>query len=279
MILDGKLLAKKIKEDLKNKIEASGKKVSLAVILVGEDPASCIYVRNKTNDCNEIGINSLEYKLPATTKQEELMALIDKLNKDNSVHGILVQFPLPKGLDESAVVKAISPEKDVDGFSKINVGGVLMNDSDCFVSCTPAGALELIKSSGIEITGKNAVVVGRSNNVGKPMALLLLNEGATVTVCHSKTQNLAEITKNADILVCAVGKAHMITKDMVKDGAVVIDIGISRIDGKQVGDVDYENVSKIASHITPVPGGVGPMTIAMLLENTYLCALRCVDEL
>lgn len=272
MILDGKLLAKKIKEDLKNKIEASGKKVSLAVILVGEDPASCIYVRNKTNDCNEIGINSLEYKLPATTKQEELMALIDKLNKDNSVHGILVQFPLPKGLDESAVVKAISPEKDVDGFSKINVGGVLMNDSDCFVSCTPAGALELIKSSGIEITGKNAVVVGRSNNVGKPMALLLLNEGATVTVCHSKTPNLAEITKNADILVCAVGKAHMITKDMVKDGAVVIDIGISRIDGKQVGDVDFENVSKVAYAITPNPGGTGPMTRAMLMFNTVKAA-------
>ncbi len=272
MILDGKLLAKKIKDDLKNKIEASGKTVSLAVILVGEDPASCIYVRNKTNDCNEIGINSLEYKLPATTKQEELMSLIDKLNNDYSVHGILVQFPLPKGLDEGAVVKAISPEKDVDGFSKINVGGVLMNDSDCFVSCTPAGALELIKSSGIEITGKNAVVVGRSNNVGKPMALLLLNEGATVTVCHSKTQNLSEITKNADILVCAVGKAHMITKDMVKEGAVVIDIGISRIDGKQVGDVDFENVFKVAYAITPNPGGTGPMTRAMLMFNTVKAA-------
>lgn len=272
MILDGKALAKSIKDELKNKIIASKKQVSLAVILVGEDPASCIYVRNKTNDCNEIGIKSLEYKLPATTTQEELMALIDKLNKDDSVHGILVQFPLPKGLDESAVVKAISPQKDVDGFSKINVGGVLMNDKDCFVSCTPAGALELIKSSGIEITGKNAVVVGRSNNVGKPMALLLLNEGATVTVCHSKTQNLAEITKNADILVCAVGKAHMIKKDMVKPGAVVIDIGISRIDGKQVGDVDFENVSKIAYAITPNPGGTGPMTRAMLMYNTVKAA-------
>lgn len=272
MILDGKALAKSIKDELKNKIIASKKEVSLAVILVGEDPASCIYVKNKTNDCNEIGIKSLEYKLPATTTQEELMALIDKLNKDASVHGILVQFPLPKGLDESAVVKAISPKKDVDGFSKINVGGVLMNDKDCFVSCTPAGALALIKSSGIEITGKNAVVVGRSNNVGKPMALLLLNEGATVTVCHSKTQNLAEITKNADILVCAVGKAHMITKDMVKTGAVVIDIGISRIDGKQVGDVDFENVSKTAYAITPNPGGTGPMTRAMLMYNTVKAA-------
>lgn len=272
MLLDGKALSKAIKEDLKEKIQKADKKVKLAVILVGEDPASCIYVRNKTNDCHEVGIESLEYKLPETTTQEELMTLIDKLNKDDNVHGILVQFPLPNGLDETAVVRAISPEKDVDGFSKINVGGVLMNDKDCFVSCTPAGALELIKSSGIEITGKNAVVVGRSNNVGKPMALLLLNEGATVTVCHSKTQNLPEITKKADILVCAVGKAHMITADMVKEGAVVIDIGISRIDGKQVGDVDFENVSKKAFAVTPNPGGTGPMTRAMLMYNTVKAA-------
>lgn len=272
MILDGKLLAKSIKEELKEKIKAAGREVALAVILVGEDPASCIYVRNKTNDCHEVGIKSLEYKLPATTKQEELMELIDKLNKDDSVHGILVQFPLPEGLDEGAVVRAISPQKDVDGFSKINIGGVLMNDKDCFVSCTPAGALELIKSSGINITGKNAVVVGRSNNVGKPMALLLLNEGATVTVCHSKTQDLPSITKEADILVCAVGKAHMITKDMVKEGAVVIDIGISRIDGKQVGDVDFENVQEKAFAITPNPGGTGPMTRAMLMYNTVKAA-------
>lgn len=272
MILDGKVLAKKIKENLKDVIAKSGKKVSLAVVLVGEDPASCIYVRNKTNDCREVGIESLEYKLPETTTQEELMSLIDKLNNDDSVHGILVQFPLPKGLDEAEVVKTILPEKDVDGFSKINIGGVLMNDKECFVSCTPAGALELIKSSGIEITGKNAVVIGRSNNVGKPMALLLLNEGATVTVCHSKTQNLSQITQNADILVCAVGKAHMITADMVKDGAVVIDIGISRIDGKQVGDVDFENVKEKAFAITPNPGGTGPMTRAMLMYNTVKAA-------
>lgn len=272
MILDGKILAKSIKENLKEKIEKSNKKVALAVILVGEDPASCIYVRNKTNDCHEVGIESLEYKLPETTTQEELMSLIDKLNNDNNVHGILVQFPLPKGLDEGAVVRAISPDKDVDGFSKINIGGVLMNDPDCFVSCTPAGALELIKSSGIEITGKNAVVVGRSNNVGKPMALLLLNEGATVTICHSKTRNLAEITKNADILVSAVGKAHMITADMVKEGVVVIDIGISRIDGKQVGDIDFENVVEKAFAITPNPGGTGPMTRAMLMYNTVKAA-------
>ncbi len=272
MILDGKALAKSIKEELKIKIQESGKKISLAVILVGEDPASCIYVKNKTNDCHEVGITSLEYKLPETTTQKELIELVDKLNNDDSVHGILVQFPLPDGLDEAEVVKKISPKKDVDGFSKINIGGVLMNDKECFVSCTPAGALELIKSSGISITGKNAVVIGRSNNVGKPMALLLLNEGATVTVCHSKTQNLPEITKNADILVSAVGKAHMITSDMVKEGAVVIDIGISRIEGKQVGDVDFENVSGKAFAITPNPGGTGPMTRAMLMYNTVKAA-------
>ncbi len=272
MILDGKKLAGEIKAELKKKIAASGKNVTLAVILVGEDPASCIYVRNKTNDCNEIGIRSLEYKLPATTSQEELSGLIDKLNKDDSVNGILVQFPLPAGLDEAQVVREIDPKKDVDGFSKINVGGVLMNDRDAFVSCTPAGAMELIKSSGIDIQGKRAVVVGRSNNVGKPMALLLLNSGATVTVCHSKTVDLASITREADILVCAVGKAHMITADMVKEGAVVIDIGISRINGRQVGDVDFENVAEKAFAITPNPGGTGPMTRAMLMYNTVKAA-------
>ncbi len=272
MILDGKTLAKKIKDELKEKISNSGKEIALAVVLVGEDPASCIYVKNKTNDCREIGVKSLEYKLPATTTQAELMELVEKLNNDENVHGILVQFPLPKGLDEAAVVKAISPKKDVDGFSKINIGGVLMGDNDCFVSCTPAGALELIKSSGIEIQGKRAVVIGRSNNVGKPMALLLLNQGATVTVCHSKTVDLPSITKEADILVSAVGKPHIITADMVKDGAVVIDIGISRIDGKQVGDVDFENVSKKAFAITPNPGGTGPMTRAMLMYNTVKAA-------
>jgi len=272
MILDGKRLSTDIKEMLRKTVAESGKAVKLAVILVGEDPASCIYVRNKTNDCKEVGIESLEYKLPETTKQEELLALIDKLNNDASVNGILVQFPLPQGLDESLVVKAISPKKDVDGFSKENVGGLLVNDKNAFISCTPAGALELIKSSGIEIQGKRAVIIGRSNNVGKPMALLLLNCGATVTVCHSKTVDLKSITREADILVCAVGKAHMITADMVKEGAVVIDIGISRINGKQVGDVDFENVSKIALAITPNPGGTGPMTRAMLMYNTVKAA-------
>lgn len=272
MILDGKALAASIKAGLKEKIQNSGKEVSLAVVLVGNDPASEIYVRNKTNDCREIGVNSLEYRLSAETTQEELMSLVDTLNKDDKVNGILVQFPLPKHLDENAVIKAISPEKDVDGFSKINIGGLLVGDTNAFVSCTPAGAMELIKASGIEIQGKNAVVIGRSNNVGKPMALLLLSMGATVTVCHSKTQNLSDITKNADILVSAVGKAHIIKKDMVKPGAVVIDIGISRIDGKQVGDVDFENVKDIAGAITPNPGGTGPMTRAMLMVNTVKAA-------
>lgn len=272
MILDGKVLAAEIKNDLREKIAASGKKVVLAVVLVGEDPASCIYVKNKTNDCREIGVESLEYRLKEDTQQEELMALVHKLNRDKEVHGILVQFPLPKHLNQEAVVKAILPEKDVDGFSKINIGGVLMGDSESFVSCTPAGAMELIKASGITICGKRAVVIGRSNNVGKPMALLLLNEGATVTICHSKTQNLAEITKEADILVSAVGRAHMITADMVKEGAVVIDIGISRIDGRQVGDVDFEAVKDKASAITPNPGGTGPMTRAMLMYNTVKAA-------
>ena len=272
MILDGKVLAAEIKNDLREKIAASGKKVVLAVVLVGADPASCIYVKNKTNDCREIGVESLEYRLKEDTQQEELMALVHKLNRDKEVHGILVQFPLPKHLDQEAVVKAILPEKDVDGFSKINIGGVLMGDSESFVSCTPAGAMELIKASGITICGKRAVVIGRSNNVGKPMALLLLNEGATVTICHSKTQNLAEITKEADILVSAVGRAHMITADMVKEGAVVIDIGISRIDGRQVGDVDFEAVKDKVSAITPNPGGTGPMTRAMLMCNTVKAA-------
>ncbi len=272
MILDGKALAAGIKNELREKIAASGKKVALAVVLVGEDPASCIYVKNKTNDCREIGVESLEYRLKEDTQQEELMALIHTLNRDENVHGILVQFPLPKHLDQEAVVKAILPEKDVDGFSKINIGGVLMGDGESFVSCTPAGAMELIKASGMEICGKRAVVIGRSNNVGKPMALLLLNEGATVTICHSKTQNLAEITREADILVSAVGRAHMVKADMVKEGAVVIDIGISRIDGRQVGDVDFEAVKDKAYAITPNPGGTGPMTRAMLMYNTVKAA-------
>lgn len=272
MILDGKALAAKIKAELKNEVENFGREIALAVVLVGNDPASEIYVRNKTNDCKEIGVRSLEYRLGEETTQQELMELVNKLNADENVDGILVQFPLPKHLDEAEVIRTISPKKDVDGFSKENIGGLLVGDEDAFVSCTPAGALELIKSSGIEIQGKQAVVIGRSNNVGKPMALLLLACGATVTVCHSKTKDIAKITKEADILVCAVGKAKMITKDMVKPGAVVIDIGISRVDGKQVGDVDFENVKDVAFAITPNPGGTGPMTRAMLMVNTVKAA-------
>ncbi|MBP5662028.1 MAG: bifunctional 5,10-methylenetetrahydrofolate dehydrogenase/5,10-methenyltetrahydrofolate cyclohydrolase [Clostridia bacterium] len=272
MILDGKKLAADIKADLKDKLARAKKDVTLAVVLVGEDPASCIYVKNKTLDCREVGIHSLEYRLPAGTTQEELMTLIDRLNADDAVHGILVQFPLPRHLDEAAVVKAILPHKDVDGFSRENIGGVLMNDADAFVSCTPAGAMALIRQSGVDVCGKRAVVIGRSNNVGKPMALLLLHAGATVTICHSKTRDLPSITREADILVCAVGKAHMITRDMVKPGAVVIDIGISRIDGKQVGDVDFDAVKDVAFAVTPNPGGTGPMTRAMLLVNTLKAA-------
>lgn len=268
MILDGKILAEKIKGEIKRKIAESKKQVKLAVVLVGEDPASCIYVRNKTKDCFDVGIICEEYRLSEDTKREELLSLIDRLNSDTSVNGILVQFPLPKHLSEDEVIKRIAPEKDVDGFSQINLGGVASGDENCFISCTPAGAMELIKSSGIEIKGKNAVVVGRSNNVGKPMALLLLNEDATVTVCHSKTENLSEFTENADILVSAVGKPHYITADMVKEGAVVIDIGISRVNGKQVGDVDFDNVISKAYAVTPNPGGTGPMTRAMLMVNT-----------
>ena len=272
MILDGKLLASEIKQELKERVASSPKPVTLAVVLVGEDPASCIYVKNKSKDCAEIGIISREFRLPETTTQDELMKLVRELNDDPTVDGMLVQFPLPKGLDEDAVVKAISPKKDVDGFSKENIGGLLLNEKDCFVSCTPAGALKLIQSSGIDLVGKHAVVIGRSNNVGKPMALLLLQEGCTVTVCHSKTKNLKEMTLQADVLVSAVGKAHMITADMVKPGAVVVDIGISRVDGKQVGDVDFENVKEIAGAITPNPGGTGPMTRAMLMVNTVKAA-------
>ncbi len=270
MILDGKALATKIKSELKKKI--AGKNVCLAVILVGNDPASCIYVKNKTNDCNEVGIKCIEYRFDESTTQNELNELIDKLNCDDNVHGVLVQFPLPKHLSQEEVIRRISPQKDVDGFSNINIGGVVTQDKNAFVSCTPLGAMKLIEKSGIEISGKNAVVVGRSNNVGKPMALLLINSGATVTVCNSKTTNLKEITSKADILVCAVGKPKMITADMVKDGAVVIDIGISRVDGKQVGDVDFDFVKEKALAITPNPGGTGPMTRAMLMYNTVKAA-------
>ncbi len=268
--IDGKAISLQIKDELKKQLEeirAQGGKRCLAVILVGEDPASKVYVGNKKKACEYIGIESRSYELPAETSQEELLALIDKLNKDSEVDGILVQLPLPAGLDERQVIRAIAPEKDVDGFHPVNVGSLLIGEPG-YVSCTPAGVIQLLKRSGIEIAGKECVVVGRSNIVGKPMAALLLRENGTVTVCHSRTKNLAEVCRRADILVVAVGKPRMIDASYIKEGAVVIDVGIHRMEnGKLCGDVDFDAVEPHCSAITPVPGGVGPMTIAMLMNN------------
>ncbi|MCR5670385.1 MAG: bifunctional methylenetetrahydrofolate dehydrogenase/methenyltetrahydrofolate cyclohydrolase FolD [Butyrivibrio sp.] len=279
-IIDGKLISGQIKDELKEKtaaLKAEGIEVTLAVILVGEDPASQVYVRNKKKACEYIGYRSLSYELPETTSQKELLELIDKLNNDDTVDGILVQMPLPGHINEKAVIDAISPDKDVDGFHPMNVGALCIGEEG-FVSCTPAGVIQLLKrgcEGKIELSGKECVIVGRSNIVGKPMALLMLRENATVTVAHSRTKNLEEVCKRADILIAAVGKAGMITKDHVKPGAVVIDVGINRNeDGKLCGDVKYDEVSKIAGAITPVPGGVGPMTIAMLMNNCYEAACR-----
>ena len=270
-IIDGKLIASKIKEQVKQEVEelkAKGINPALAVILVGQDPASMVYVNNKEKTCNALGIESKVYRLEETTTTEELLDLINKLNKDKSIHGILLQHPVPSQIDEKLAFNTILPEKDVDGFNNINVGKLSNNEKDAFVPCTPLGVLEMLKHEGLKIEGKHCVIVGRSSIVGKPMAKLMLNENATVTVCHSKTKNLADITKLADILICTVGKPEFITVDMVKEGATVIDVGINRVDGKLVGDVKYDEVSKIAGAITPVPGGVGPMTIAMLMRNT-----------
>ncbi|MCR4643404.1 MAG: bifunctional methylenetetrahydrofolate dehydrogenase/methenyltetrahydrofolate cyclohydrolase FolD [Lachnospiraceae bacterium] len=268
--IDGKAISLQIKDELKKQLEeirAQGGKRCLAVILVGEDPASKVYVGNKKKACEYIGIESRSYELPAETSQEELLALIDKLNKDSEVDGILVQLPLPAGLDERQVIRAIAPEKDVDGFHPVNVGSLLIGEPG-YVSCTPAGVIQLLKRSGIEIAGKECVVVGRSNIVGKPMAALMLRENGTVTVCHSRTKNLAEVCRRADILVVAVGKPRMIDASYIKEGAVVIDVGIHRMEnGKLCGDVDFDAVEPHCSAITPVPGGVGPMTIAMLMNN------------
>ncbi len=268
--IDGKAISLQIKDELKKQLEeirAQGGKRCLAVILVGEDPASKVYVGNKKKACEYIGIESRSYELPAETSQEELLALIDKLNKDSEVDGILVQLPLPAGLDERQVIRAIAPEKDVDGFHPVNVGSLLIGEPG-YVSCTPAGVIQLLKRSGIEIAGKECVVVGRSNIVGKPMGVLLLRENGTVTIAHSRTKDLKSICKRADILVVAVGKPKMINAEYVKEGAVVIDVGIHRMDnGKLCGDVDFDSVEPIVSKITPVPGGVGPMTIAMLMDN------------
>lgn len=269
-IINGKELAKKIRQDLKEEVEGLKQKritPKLAVIMVGNDSASAVYVRNKSKACNEIGIAFEEFLLEENTTREQLLGLIEELNQREDVHGILLQSPIPKHLDIREAFNAIDDKKDVDGFHPINVGKLAIGE-DCFISCTPAGVMKMLEEYKIEIQGKNAVVIGRSNIVGKPLAQCLLNKNATVTICHSKTKNIAEIAKQADILVAALGKPKFVTADMVKDGAVVIDVGINRNEnGKLVGDVDFENVEPKASYITPVPGGVGPMTIAMLMTN------------
>lgn len=275
--IDGKAIAAKVRAQVACTVAAlaeKGVKPGLAVVIVGDDPASRTYVNNKKKACAEAGIYSEEYALPAQTTQRELMELVARLNEKRDIHGILVQSPLPKGLNEEAVVEAINPEKDVDAFHPSNVGRIMIGNYH-FLPCTPAGVIELLRSEQIEIAGKNCVVIGRSNIVGKPMAMLLLHNNGTVTICHSKTKDLKEICKNADVLVAAVGKPKFVTADMVKPGAVVIDVGMDRDEnGKLCGDVDFANVEKIASYITPVPGGVGPMTIAMLLRNTVTAAKR-----
>ena len=274
-IIDGKKISQDIKDELKEKVTAlkdTGTEVALAVIQVGNDQASSVYVRNKKQACEYIGIRSLSYELPEETTEDALIELIEKLNKDETVNGILVQLPVPKHIDPDKIIRTISPEKDVDGFHPQNVGKLVIGEEG-FVSCTPAGVIQLLKRSGIEISGKNCVVVGRSNIVGKPMALLMLRENATVTIAHSKTKNLKELCQTADILIVAIGKPQFITADYVKEGAVVIDVGIHRDENNKLcGDVRYEEVAEKASAITPVPGGVGPMTIAMLMSN-------CVESL
>ncbi|MBQ8229487.1 MAG: bifunctional methylenetetrahydrofolate dehydrogenase/methenyltetrahydrofolate cyclohydrolase FolD [Clostridia bacterium] len=271
-IIDGKALAAELRAELKTKIEKSDRKPGLAVVIVGEDPASRIYVRNKIKACGELGIRSYAYELPETSTQEEVENLLDTLGKDGDIDGILLQLPLPRHLDAEKAELHIPFEKDVDGFSAENLG-LLMKHKEKVVACTPLGVMKMLEKEGIDPTGKHAVVLGRSETVGKPMAMLLLNANATVTVCHSKTQNLKEICRSADILVSAIGKAKFVTADMVKDGAVVIDVGMNRDEnGKLCGDVDFENVKEKTSYITPVPGGVGPMTITMLMYNTYLTA-------
>lgn len=279
-ILDGKVLSAEIREEVRKRVEkmkACGVTPGLAVILVGDDPASEIYVRNKGKGCEETGMLSRTIRMESSTTQEQLEAAIQQLNKDPAIHGILVQLPLPGHLDENAALAKILPEKDVDGFHLVNAGH-LMTGTEGVLPCTPKGALYMIKSTGETLSGREAVVIGRSNIVGKPMAMLLLQENCTVTVCHSRTKDLAEHTRRADILVAAVGKAGFVTADMVKPGAIVIDVGINRVDGKVCGDVDFEKVREKAGWITPVPGGVGKMTIAMLLSNTADAAERTLER-
>ena len=270
-IISGKEVSAQVKERVRlenESLKSKGIETGLAVVIVGDDPASRVYVNNKKKACDTVGFKSYEYALPSETSQEELLQLVDVLNNDDKVNGILVQLPLPKHIDETAIINAISPNKDVDAFHPINVGKIMVGDY-AFLPCTPAGVMELIKSTGVEISGKECVVIGRSNIVGKPMAMLLLHSNGTVTICHSRTKNLAEVCSKADILVASVGKPNFVTADMVKEGAIVIDVGINRLDnGKLCGDVNFAEVEPKASYITPVPGGVGPMTIAMLMQNT-----------
>lgn len=276
-IISGKETAAKIRERLRAQIDQlrqKGYQPGLAVVIVGDDPASQVYVRNKEKACKEVGIAAQTFALPKETTQQELMTLIDTLNARSDVHGILVQLPLPRHLDEHQVINAILPEKDVDAFHPVNVGKIMIGDFD-YVPCTPAGVMALLEEAQIDVSGKRAVVIGRSNIVGKPQAMLLLHKNATVTICHSKTQHLEEITRQADIIVVAIGKAHFLRGDMVKDGVVVIDVGMNRLEnGKLAGDVDFDTVAPKASYITPVPGGVGPMTITMLLQNTVTACRR-----
>ena len=281
-IIDGKAISAQIRQELaeetKQFAEETGILPGLAVVIVGEDPASQVYVRNKRRACEEVGFYSEAYELPESTTQKELEALVDKLNEDPKIHGILVQLPLPKHLDETVVLLKIRPDKDVDAFHPYNVGKIMIGDYS-FLPCTPAGVMALLKRSGVDIAGKNCVVIGRSNIVGKPMAMLLLHANGTVTICHSKTANLAEVCREADILVVAIGRADFVGADMVKPGAVVIDVGMNRkADGKLTGDVDFAAVEPIARAITPVPGGVGPMTITMLMQNTLTAARDAVKR-
>lgn len=273
-IINGKEISAAIREEIKAGVQGMSVRPGLAVVLVGDDPASAVYVRNKSKACAEVGIYSEVYRLPEETGREQLLGLIEQLNQSPLIHGILVQLPLPKHLDPEKVIMAIDPAKDVDAFHPVNVGKIMIGNYD-FLPCTPAGVMELLHRSGIEVSGKECVVIGRSNIVGKPQAMLLLHENATVTVCHSKTRDLPSVCRRADILVSAVGKAKFVTADMVRNGAVVIDVGMNRDEnGKLCGDVDFEPVSEKASYITPVPGGVGPMTITMLLKNTVTAAKR-----
>lgn len=277
-IIDGKAVSKKIREKIAAGVQELKKEKGitpgLAVVLVGEDPASQTYVRNKEKSCIKAGMYSEVHRLPAETSEGDLLSLVNKLNEDEKIHGILVQLPLPKHIDETKIIEAISPAKDVDGFHPVNAGHLLIGE-DSFLPCTPFGIMELLAHEGVELKGKHAVVVGRSNIVGKPIALLMLSEHATVSICHSRTADLGAMTRQADVLVVAVGRPNFLTGDMIKPGAVVIDVGINRVDGKLVGDVEFETAEKVAGKITPVPGGVGPMTITMLLSNTLIAARKC----